>query len=98
MATMLVGAGLVAGTETRIDLPTVYTDGSGAPALVDKDGWRFACDMLGTPRVNLLNAVSGRKPPRWLAGWVEKAYLAALRTKATPEWFAANRAMYGATS
>ena len=73
---------------------TLYTDGSGAPSLVTVQGWTYACDFLGGVKCNLVTRSSSRKPPKWAAEWVRKIYLEELESKASPEWFALNHALY----
>lgn len=74
----------------------LYVDGSGAPALVHVKGWDFSMNFLGEVKCNLITQSSSRKPPKWAAEWARKTYLAELESKATPEWFALNKAMYQA--
>lgn len=72
-------------------LEKVYSDGSGAPAVVTVGGATFACDFLGDVRCRL---VSHRKPPRWAPVAARRAYLDELGKRASADWFEKNRAMY----
>ncbi len=73
---------------------TIYPDGSGASALVRVKGWDFSMNFLGEVRCNLITQSSSRKPPKWAAEWAKKTFMKELESKATPEWFALNKAMY----
>lgn len=71
----------------------IYTDASGAPALVACAGFVFACDCLGTIRVNLVSG-GARKPSKRVLGMVRWAYGKALDDATDDGWRAQNRAMY----
>ncbi len=77
-----------------VSLEKIYADASGAPAIVEFDGMRFACDHLGSFRCNGLNG--NRVPSKRVIARVRTAYLVRLRQIATPAWFANNAAMYAA--
>lgn len=74
----------------RID--TVHADGSGAPGVVEVEGYRFAMDFLGGIRLSLLGGRyrASRRAVR-IARW---AYEKELRRLADERWFNLNAAMY----
>lgn len=77
---------------TTIKLETVYSDGSGAPAVVVVDGFMFSADYLGDVK---LTAHSGsRKPTKRAVAVARCAYERELRARADARWFAANAVMY----
>jgi hypothetical protein len=71
---------------------TIYSDASGAPALVTVDGVRFAVDWLGEIRMN--GTGTGRKPNKRQAAIAERAYRAALIARVDASWIEENRRMY----
>lgn len=69
----------------------IYSDGSGAPAIVSYEGYRFAMDYLG--EIRLTNLASGR-PSKRVTAAARLAYSNELRKRAGSDWFAVNSAMY----
>jgi hypothetical protein len=72
----------------------LYTDGSGAPAVVDVSGWKFALDYIAEVRCRLITQSSSREPPKWAAEHARKLYSEELSRIADPSWFELNKAMY----
>ena len=72
-----------------------YADASGAPAVLECGGYRFACDMLGEVKLNLLASPGlGRVQGRIAAARVREHYMRAVREIAGEGWIAANRKLY----
>ena len=76
------------------NIDNVYEDGSGAPAVIEVQGWKWACDFLGEVKCRLITQSSSRKPPKWMADYVRHAYLDELTLRVSQEWLALNRKMY----
>ncbi len=70
-----------------------FVDASGAPAVIEVQGFFFSFDCLGGPTDPHLLNTTNRSPSKRvvaLAAWKYHQLLEGL----TPEWHAANRAMY----
>ena len=78
----------------KIAIDKVHEDGSGAPGVVELDGWVYAVDYLGGVKLTLLSQ-SSHSPSTEVAAQVEAGYLWDLHCRVTGEWFGLNRAMYG---
>jgi hypothetical protein len=72
-----------------------YTDGSGAPAVVTVGNERFACDILGTVKINLV--VSHHNPHKASNAGLRKAeWLYRKALKNAPDGFLGlNAVIYG---
>ncbi len=74
---------------------TLYADGSGAPTTVECAGYVYACDWLAGARITLIRPATGsRRQSEIAARRCENAYTAAVTASASPEWLAANIALY----
>ncbi len=94
-STLISGCYRMGMTTTRhavVTLETVYSDGSGAPAVVCADGQFFAVDFVGEMRVT--SHATGRRIPKRTIALAKSAYMKALRSRVGAEWFALNAAMY----
>lgn len=76
-----------------VDTIEVFSDGSGAPAVVTVGNFRYACDFLGQSKLTLLGSKVPRDHRRY-ADLAREAYLDALFCATDEEWLQANRAMY----
>lgn len=73
----------------------VFSDGSGAPAVVSYNGYAFAFDFLGEIKCNLVRPVSGtRIQARIAKETCERAYRQRLEEVADSAWLALNAEMY----
>lgn len=80
--------------KTIVQLEKIYTDGSGAPAVVLCQGFHFAADFLGEVRLNSLT--KNRRAPQRVIDSAKRAYLNELRLRVdSMSWFDLNRTMYG---
>lgn len=76
---------------------TVYPDASGAPAVVEHDGFSFSFDMLGEMK---WNAIDGRshgflRPARERAiAACRSLYAKELASRVDADWISRNAAMY----
>lgn len=79
--------------KTIVTIEKVYSDGSGAPATVLCQGYYFAADYIGEPRLTLL---TGRSAPRRVIESARRAYdqAARLHRDVSAEWYEKNREMY----
>lgn len=74
----------------------IFSDGSGAPALVSYNGYKFACHFAGAPRLTL---IGGPKPMSVIEHKIavdvcRKGYEEYIAQNTTEEWRALNRVMY----
>lgn len=85
-------------TVTILDC-VAYTDASGMPCAITVGRLLFACNLVGTVRVRLVgeNSYVSRRERLIATSMAERAY-ARLLDGMSPEWMAANRAMYAAAS
>jgi hypothetical protein len=75
----------------------VMPDASGAPAVIECNGIRWAFDMLGTLKTNQLGASSGFVPRGMIKASKassEATYRGELLRRVDAQWLAANVAMY----
>jgi hypothetical protein len=73
----------------------VFSDASGAPAVVSYGRYTFAFDTLGAVKCNLVKPVSGSRIEHKIALNVcTKAYMAARDSVVDAAWLARNAAMY----
>jgi hypothetical protein len=81
----------------RVTALAVYSDGSGAPAVVHARGFTYACDFLGSVRVTCIATPSGRLAHGLAASAAREAreeYCERLFRETDQAWLDANRAMY----
>lgn len=77
----------------KVNLVNIYSDGSGAPAVVQCDGYIFACDYLGHVTCNCLTQ---SRPPNRVINKAKSLYYSALCKRAELEWFLQNHKLYRA--
>lgn len=78
----------------------IYSDGSGVVALLERDGFGFACHYLGGRVKRYLTKAPSRnaKPPKRVLSMVERDFQALLDANLTDELKALGAAMYGDTN
>lgn len=75
----------------------IYADASGAPAVLRYNGYAFAFDCLGEIKCNHIAPRYGSRLACKVAQQIcEREYRALLDANTSPEWRAANAAMYAA--
>lgn len=75
----------------------IYTDASGAPAVLRYNGYAFAFDCLGEITCNNIAPCYGSRRACKVAHQIcEREYRALLDANTTAEWRAANIALYAA--
>jgi hypothetical protein len=85
--------------EADVTIQTIYSDGSGAPAVATACGLRWSVDFLGGEvKLHRLDRQSWitRSIVERSIQLVTKAYSTQLKEKAPQGWFELNRAMYAA--
>jgi len=77
-----------------VTIDKVYTNGSGAPAVVVCRGFYFAADFIGGEA--RLSTLTGRAPSRRVIAEALQAYTNTLnsRVEVDADWYERNRAMY----
>ena len=72
-----------------------YPDGSGCPALVEVDGYTFACDFLGKVTLNLVAPLSGsRWASKKASEKAKKDYTLALEMVTDENWRQLSHKLY----
>ena len=80
---------------TNVKSLKVYSDASGAPAVVESGGYVFACDTLGRVSLTCIRPRSGsRIASKIAARKAEAAYVAARDAEISVEWLAQNLSLY----
>lgn len=81
----------------RVGLLEVFSDGSGAPASITRDGFTFGCNIVASEirihRVMSRNGGGGRVPAKVLR-MVESDYKALLAANLPEGWMAMHAAVY----
>lgn len=75
---------------------TAYTDGSGAPAVIEVTGYTYAFDFLAETKCNLIGSptLGSRMASEGAVRRARDAYVKLVRSLLTREWFALNAEMY----
>lgn len=73
-----------------------YTDGSGAPAVIEVTGYTYAFDFLGETKCNLIGSpnVGSRMASEGAARRARDAYVRLVRSLMTRAWFELNARLY----
>lgn len=80
---------------TKVEHIKVFSDFSGAPAVVSSGRYRFAFDTLGCVTCTLIAPVSGSHTESKIAkGKALAAYVGERNQRITEEWLVGNRALY----
>lgn len=72
----------------------VFADSSGAPAMLRRDGFHFACDFVGEVSVRCISSGSARKPSRKTVRIVTWRFEQLLQAHTTEAWRAASAELY----
>jgi hypothetical protein len=74
-----------------VTVEKLYPDGSGAPGIVEANGYKFAADWIGAPHLHLL---SRRAPCKATIERAKAAYRREVERRAPEGWFQLNAKLY----